>query len=212
VQWWESTRDWIAIASGQDLRVVGKEQFVIDFADEHIWVEGLGDIVSTQIEVLQIGAVHPVSSIMLDDVVQRVAAGEDPPLALQIYHDAKTARRDDHLRRAVIDAGVACELSMVAMIEARLGGAEAAVRDALLSRYTTLRGRADLLHKLGVNRPDGLRRFIDLRNRATHEGYSPTNADVDLSLEIVADIILRAFPAAPFNDGSATRGYDPLHV
>jgi hypothetical protein len=98
----------------------------------------------------------------------------------------------------VIDAATAAELAILVQIRRRLQILDTAERDALLYGYNGIMELDGLWRRLGGPTPWGKRervmdRLAGPRNRASHEGKSPSpeiaQRAIDLATEVVESVI-----------------------
>jgi hypothetical protein len=140
---------------------------------------------------------HLITVNILAEAARYSSDGTLPRSEHALLAEARHARSDGDLRRAVIDAGTAVEVSAsraVADILYRLHGPEAG--KLILGRFQGLWGRIKLSQVLGLPLPD--RRYqkelVEVRNRAVHEGRLPSHEETTTVFESATAYILAVSP------------------
>jgi hypothetical protein len=199
--WWSALRDWIEVASDQELNLhtrpwgTGGHGLSMWALDDDQYRRHA--VVAPQ--TISVELPRPQDPELTSELLQRcmTAAGDERviPLAWKMLRDARRFRRSGEYRRAVIDAGTAAEVAMTGRIDGLLSGVPAEVSSALLRKYQTLSGRTDLLKRLGGEAPERFQqKLAEPRNDAAHEGSEPSYVDTCAALEAAADVVSAALP------------------
>lgn len=88
-------------------------------------------------------------------------------------------------------------MALTELIRRRLSGIEDALVKALLDKYQTLGGRAQLLVKIDAlfTLPDLFQRnLLTVRNKVVHEAFHPTRTDALAALRVAEELAQSAHP------------------
>jgi hypothetical protein len=128
-------------------------------------------------------------------ILAKAAVGDSPPLMWRLLRSAEQMLAAGSTRRALIDAGTAAELALTGLLDRRLAKVDSDVREALLGSYQMLSRRARLFVRLGGRLPAAFQQdLIEPRNRATHEGSSPSPEVVRSAIRAAETVVQQAFP------------------
>lgn len=127
--------------------------------------------------------------------VRHANASDQVPPEHLVLRDARAAMRRDDLRRAVIDAGTACEVALAGAIRARLsraGSNDDAIAQ-LLKNASGVIELFDLLVALGTELSLSRGRVVDRlagkRNEAVHGGVVPSREATAAGLRVAEEIL-----------------------
>lgn len=197
--WWDNVRTWLEIATGQRLTRVGAEQRSYDMHDRmRIWVassagEKRERWMGGGIGLSEVPPVHGVDGdifaacLGLSDV--------EPHFAWSLLRDARALQGVRQFRRAVIDAAIAAELAVGAILDERLENVEEAVRSALLGKNPMLGSKTGILERLGEPLAKSFtNRLISIRNKAVHKGFEPSPDECRGAIEEALLLVQKVFP------------------
>lgn len=147
--------------------------------------------------VIRLTAVAPDDEkvIHLDSwaaAVRFASEGRMPKLEHVLLRDARHALKHGAYRRAVIDAGTAVELAVSEESTVRLTGALGAqAAEAILRRFPALGNRLALgsILPLPLGSRDLKRELVEPRNRATHQGSTPSRAEARQALQAATEVV-----------------------
>jgi hypothetical protein len=198
--WWIRFTSWVGVLTSQEFDAFAESRG--DDPEAESWLAmWTGNADGQRATDHSVGLDSSVSHRLPMDVLDFVgfqacvsATGRQVPLPAtwDLIRDARLGPRAGQFRRAVLDAGTAAELAVIALIDKYLddGGVDQKVQKALRKRYTTLGQNAELLKAL---RPDfplaKLRKeLIAPRNEAAHGDYSPAMEEAQSAVEAANEI------------------------
>lgn len=194
--WWRAFTDWLGALTNQDFVQLGSKQLSVR---EHGFCAWSGDEAgqrhtSTGSNLFVVPGRPDVLSVEhLQTCMKLARKCDEPPIEWLLIRDARSLSKAHEYRRAVLDAGTAAELALVALLEDHLYPAGDDVRRALFDRYKTLGGLKDLASKLIPQKvPERLTdELIKPRNAAVHKAKDPVSKEtaikaINKAAELVA--------------------------
>jgi hypothetical protein len=119
---------------------------------------------------------------------------KEPPITYQLLSDARTACLRGETRRAVIDAGMATELSLAQILRSALSSLPPQLAEAIASERRTL---GPLVSLVGQHRPLPLsikKKLVELRNQAIHRNEAPSRAQAAEAISLARSVVLLSHP------------------
>lgn len=119
----------------------------------------------------------------------------EPHIAWTLLRDARALQGVGQLRRAVIDAAIAAELAVIALLDERLQNVEAKVQQVLREDNRMLGNKTRLLDRLGNGLPESFRKdLVEKRNQAVHKGVDPTLKECEAAIQAALQQVKSVFP------------------
>jgi hypothetical protein len=206
--WWDLVSSWISIFTRQDFVEIGKTNSGIRVGPIVTWcgsddqgrVNGSRD---ASIPIVNDVGVDRLDEATLSRCLALAANGTEPPDEWLFIRDARSLVNAKQYRRAAIDSCTAAELSLTALIDAKLttDGTCDADRNKLFKSHHGISRLTELHKKVGAagQLP---RRLVEevgaLRNKAAHRGYTPTISETKKSIRTAASVVELAYPIATF--------------
>lgn len=190
-EWWVAFTDWLGVLTVQDFSRLGGALPSVLATGFHAW-SGDADKHRHTPCGSALFVVPPNPEVLSTDHVRTAmylsAKSRRPPVEWLLIRDARSLSHRGEHRRAVLDAGSAAELALVALLETHLYPSGPAIQEAMLNRYKTLGGLRDLAFRLIPDKvPAHLTdELIEPRNIAVH------NAAEDISRETATTAIDKA--------------------
>lgn len=202
--WWDLVSSWISIFTRQDFVEIGKTGSGIRVGpvitwcgnDKHQRVNGSRD---TSIPVVNDTGVDRLDEATLRRCLKLGSNGEQPPDEWLFIRDARSLVNAKQYRRAVIDACTATELSLTALIDAKLIADGVSEKDRK-KKFKDHHGISNLtqLHKkvgaAGTLPKDLVKEVGTTRNKAAHAGYKPTLQETDTAIKASVSVVEQAYP------------------
>ncbi|AOY70783.1 hypothetical protein ARZXY2_1230 [Arthrobacter sp. ZXY-2] len=186
--WFDHVRSWAEIFTGQDLdpdhRVYDAETVGTGLTFIAPLHEGdLGLRLTTR-------HIQPVTAAQWQGILAAVRAGKEPPLENLLIRDANAAFARGSYRRAIIDAAAALELTLVRILDERVGDLperqRARLEGATLGRYINIAEVSGF--EFDVTFED-LKRLTDARNDAVHRAQAPDSFETLSLLQVAGDFL-----------------------
>lgn len=202
--WWDAVSLWIGVFTKQDMVEVGKTHAGIRVGPIITWsadkdgfrangsIDTSRPVVSDEVEILD----HRT----LKACVTLAANGVRPPDAWLFVKDARALTHARQYRRAVIDAGTAAELAMIALIDPTLTGMNLLEREKLFERNRGLWELSNLMVTQNAGtRPARLQQDLaEPRNRAAHEGAALNGAKANAAISVAVALVEQLYPLEGF--------------
>ena len=207
-EWWDLVSSWISIFTKQDFVEIGKTGSGIRVGPIVTWCGGqdalrVNGSTDTSIPIVNDVGVDHLDDPTLTRCMALAATGTEPPDEWLFIRDARSLVNAKQYRRAAIDSCTAAELSLTALIDAKLIADRTCEADRKklfkshhgISRLTELHKEVDAAGQLP-------RRLVEevgaLRNKAAHRGYTPTIRETKKSIRTAASVVELAYPLATF--------------
>ncbi|WP_131809426.1 hypothetical protein [Mycolicibacterium iranicum] len=198
--WWELVSSWISVFTRQDFVEIGKTHNGIRVGPIITWsggtdgyrVNGSIDksipVVSDQVEILD----HRT----LTACMAHAANGSQPPDAWLFIRDARSLVSARQYRRAVIDAGTAAELAIIALVDPTLASMNFLEREKLYEKNRGLWELSNLMVTQSAGtRPARLQQDLaEPRNRAAHEGAVLNEAKANAAIAVAVALVEQLHP------------------
>ncbi|WAJ47952.1 hypothetical protein OK015_28795 (plasmid) [Mycobacterium sp. Aquia_216] len=205
--WWVAISAWIEVVHGQDLSRIGSVQPGIKFSGVTLWSR----LYTLQGRPLRAGGILPVGSSafavvwpnyrpitarQLQLCIDHAQLHGPPPAEWLLIRDANSLCLGQDYRRAVLDAGLAAELAVTALIRTHLAAAGHADIDGELRAHRMLGKLCEYWTRdCGGTLPLNYRsRLIERRNAATHAGSHLPEADARDAITVAREILVQASP------------------
>jgi hypothetical protein len=198
--WWENVRGWLELVTGQHLTRVGHKETEVIGNKTPIWSLRDDDTHDMPFSMTGVSSIYfgrQVEAVTADILNGCVSLADNaPPLAWTLLRDARALEEVGHYRRAVIDAATSAELAVSEILDARLGGTEESVRNALLAAHRMLGAKSKLLTSLNCPPlPSSFESDLVVpRNNAVHKGISIDGPTCNRAISVAAEVVERAFP------------------
>lgn len=206
--WWDLVSSWISIFTKQDFVEIGKTGSGIRVGPVITWcgnddqqrVNGSRD---TSIPVVNDVGVDRLGEITLRRCLKLASSETQPPDEWLFIRDARSLVNAKQYRRAVIDACTATELSLTALIDAKLIADGVSEKDRK-KKFKDHHGISKLtqLHKkvgaAGTLPKDLVKEVGTTRNKAAHAGYKPTLQETNAAIDASVLVVKQAFPLANY--------------
>ncbi|WP_396911598.1 hypothetical protein [Mycolicibacterium sp.] len=207
--WWAAVSAWIEVLHGQDLSRLGPVEPGIKFTDTTLRsrlytlhghpIHG-EDGAILPVGSSQFGVTWPnytsISAKQLQRCIDHAQRHGPPPDEWLLIRDASSLCAGQDYRRAVLDAGLAAELAVTALIRTHLTATNHPDVDGQLRAHRMLGKLCSYwTEECGGALPDDFRqRLIDRRNAATHAGARIPEADVHDAIAVAREIVEQATP------------------
>lgn len=207
--WWGTVGAWIEVLFGQDFSRLGSRRAGVFMHEATMWAE----LFSLHGHPLPGGAILPVGSGAMDFVIPNFAPMNSaqferciaiaerlgmPRTEWLLIRDANSLCAGRDYRRAVLDAGLAAELTLTQLISdhLRARGHTASDVERVLSQNRMLGKRCQYwVNECTGTLPHGFSaRLISRRNDATHAGHVPQEADAREAIDAARELVEQAFP------------------
>jgi hypothetical protein len=201
-EWFRRVRSWLSALTLQDLNVeepwtgvnaTGEGLLLQGFdANNRSYTARMGE---TTFVLVQNPSVF-VTAEVWRSALGNASLGKDLPVEHQLLVDARAASLRGNLRRAVLEAATAAEVTLTAVLDARLRvGNEPAVVQKLMRQNQGLSRRVDLCEQFGIRVPENVKsKLVRPRDHAIHGGVVPTVLEAGEAVGAAHEIVTTLNP------------------
>ncbi|MEV7908640.1 hypothetical protein, partial [Streptomyces anulatus] len=147
-------------------------------------------LASAQATLHRFEVVSQLGESAWSNILDHVNAGTDAPNERILLRDSRVELRQDHHRRAVLDAATATEISLTRMLDEKLGELPQAVGEIIRQSARQIGPLTSTLRTLGVELPTSLKKDLaEVRNKVIHAGYHPSVGETRRAVELAAETV-----------------------